>query len=88
MKQHKAPNTIPAQAECIYDQEINTLVANLSDDAHCIAALEDKVSRLIVFCILLASVAFGLSLFALEQYDQRIKRLERLQGIDELGKRR
>ena len=40
----KAPTTRPAQAECIYDRKLNTLVASSSSDAQRIRHLEENLT--------------------------------------------
>ena len=87
----RAPITRPAQAECIYDRHLNTLIASSSSDAQRIAVLEDKVSGLIalcVFCVAIAAAAFFSCFYGIDQAEQRLQRLEKIVGIDEIGRRK
>ena len=52
----KAPTTRPAQAECIYDRQINTLVADSSNDAKRIRSLEEN--HAVAGCFVVALFVF------------------------------
>ena len=87
----KAPITGPAQAECIYNRQINSLVVSSSSDAQRIAVLEDKVSGLtavIVCCVIVSASVFTASFYAVDQSKQRLQRIEKIVGIDEIGRRK
>lgn len=87
----KAPITGPARAECIYNRQINSLVASSSNDAQRIAVLEDKVSGLtaiIVCCVVVSASVFTASFYAVDQSKQRLQRIEKIVGLEEIGRRK
>lgn len=76
---------------CECKRQISTLVAIASSDAQRIAVLEDKVSGLTalsLFCVIIAAAAFGSCFYVVDQSKQRLQRLEKIVGMDEIGRRK
>ena len=79
------------ESRCMYDRTISSLVAESSSDAKRIAVLEDKVSGLTalsLFCVIIAAAAFGSCFYVVDQSKQRLQRLEKIVGMDEIGRRK
>lgn len=76
---------------CECKRQISSLVASSSSDAQRIAVLEDKVSGLTalsLFCVIIAAAAFGSCFYVVDQSKQRLQRLEKIVGMDEIGRRK
>lgn len=79
------------ESKCMFDRTISSLVAESSRDAQRIAVLEDKVSGLtavIVCCVIISASIFVASFYAVDQSKQRLQRIEKIVGIDEIGRRK
>ena len=76
---------------CECKRQISSLVAISSSDAKQIAVLEDKVgglTALSLFCVIIAAAAFGSCFYVVDQSKQRLQRLEKIVGMDEIGRRK
>ena len=76
---------------CECKRQISSLAASSSSDAQRIAVLEDKVSGLTalsLFCVIIAAAAFGSCFYVVDQSKQRLQRLEKIVGMDEIGRRK
>lgn len=76
---------------CECKRQIGSLVASSSNDARRIAVLEDKVSGLTalsLFCVIIAAAAFGSCFYVVDQSKQRLQRIEKIVGMDEIGRRK
>lgn len=79
------------ESKCMFDRTISSLVAESSSDAQRIAVLEDKVSGLtavIVCCVVISASIFVASFYAVDQSKQRLQRIEKIVGLDEIGRRK
>ena len=79
------------ESKCMFDRTISSLVAESSRDAQRIAVLEDKVSGLtavVVCCVIISASVFTASFYAVDQSKQRLQRIEKIVGIDEIGRRK
>lgn len=91
----RAPITRPAQAEPIYesdrDRRIESLTAASTYDAQRIRDIEGKSeASFLLFVLLVVSVAILTGWWGIHFQDlqSRVMRLEELQGIDAVGRRR
>ena len=91
MDDTKAPITRPAQAESLVKSELDRLerrVDLLWDGNH--EALHKTGALATIMIALLVGVvaAFAAGLYDAEKTSERLKRLERINGIDEIGRRK
>lgn len=91
MNDAKAPITRPATAESIVKSELDRIerrVDSLWDGNHEARNKLECLTPILVFLAVGLIATFGVSAYYAQKTNERLDRLERINGIDEIGRRR
>ena len=91
MDDTKAPITRPAQAESLVKSELDRLerrVDLLWDGNHEALHKTGELATIMIALLVGVVAAFAAGLYHAEKTNERLKRLERINGIDEIGRRK
>ena len=91
MSDKNAPTTSPAQAESLVKAELDRIdrrVDSLWDSSHEAKHKLEYLTPILIFLAIGLIATFAASAYYAQKTNERLDRLERINGIDEIGRRK
>ena len=91
MSETKSPITRPAQVESLLKSELDRIdrrVDSLWDGNHEALSKTGSLASTMIALLVVLAAAFAAGLYHAKKTSERLDRLERINGIDEIGRRK